>query len=64
MAEEAGWAILDFRRPVSLADRLNRPVPIISGATVTAAVGAGIAWVLMRKKKAERQGPLRAFLGK
>jgi HAD superfamily hydrolase (TIGR01490 family) len=51
LAEERGWPILDFRRQVSLAERLVRPVPIISGATVTAAIGAGIAWAMLRKKK-------------
>jgi HAD superfamily hydrolase (TIGR01490 family) len=63
LAEERGWPILDFRRQVSLAERLARPVPIISGATLTAAIGAGIAWALLRKKKVEERGPLRGWLG-
>lgn len=51
IAEEREWPILDFRRPVSLADRLVRPVPILSGATIAAAIGAGIAWAILRRKK-------------
>jgi len=51
-AEERGWPILDFKRQVSLASRLTRPVPLISGATVAGLVGAAIAWGLLRKKKA------------
>lgn len=50
-AEEREWPILDFRRQVSLAKRLTRPVPLISGATVATVIGAGIAWALLRKKK-------------
>ena len=50
-AEERGWPILDFQRQVSLARRLTRPVPLISGATVTGLVGAGIAWALIRSKR-------------
>jgi HAD superfamily hydrolase (TIGR01490 family) len=51
IAEERGWPILDFRRQVSLTERLARPVPIISGATVATVIGAAIAWSLLRKKK-------------
>lgn len=50
-AEERGWPILDFRRQVSLADRVMRPVPLISGATVAALVGAAVVWVLLRSRK-------------
>jgi len=51
IAEQRGWPILDFRRQVSLAKRLTRPVPLISGATVASVIGAGIAWAVLRKKK-------------
>ncbi len=51
LAEERSWPILDFRRQVSLAKRLTRPVPLISGATVAGVIGAGIAWAMIRKKK-------------
>jgi len=50
-AEERGWPILEFRRRVSLAKRLTQPVPLISGATLAAVIGAGIAWALMRKRR-------------
>jgi HAD superfamily hydrolase (TIGR01490 family) len=64
LAEERQWPILGFKREVSLAERLTQPVPLISGATVATAIGAAIAWAMVKKKKAERQGPLRAFFGK
>ena len=64
LAEERQWPILDFKREVSLTERLTQPVPLISGATIATVIGAAIAWSLLRKKKAERQGPLRAFLGR
>ncbi|MEE9297964.1 MAG: HAD-IB family hydrolase [Acidimicrobiia bacterium] len=51
LAEERDWPVLDFRRQVSLAKRLTRPVPLISGATVTTVIGAGIAWAMLRKNK-------------
>jgi HAD superfamily hydrolase (TIGR01490 family) len=50
-AEEEGWPVLEFRRQVTIGSRLTRPVPLISGATVTAAIGAGVAWLLLRGKK-------------
>jgi len=51
VAEERGWPILEFQRQVSLAQRLTRPVPLISGATVAAVVGAAVAWALLRKRR-------------
>ncbi len=52
VAEEEGWPILEFRRKVSLRTRLARPVPIISGATLTLALGflVGLAIVRSRRK--------------
>lgn len=51
VATERGWPILEFRRQVSLAKRLTRPVPLISGATIAGAVGAALLWVLARRRK-------------
>jgi HAD superfamily hydrolase (TIGR01490 family) len=51
LAEENDWPILDFKRQVSLAERLTKPVPLISGATVATVIGAAIAWMLLRKRK-------------
>jgi len=51
IAEERGWPMLEFRRQVSLAKRLARPVPIISGATVATVIGAAIAWAMIRKRR-------------
>lgn len=51
IAEERGWPVLEFRRQVSLAKRLARPVPIISGATVATVIGAAIAWTMVRKRR-------------
>jgi len=50
-AEERGWPILEFRRQVTIGSRLTKPVPVISGATLTAAIGAGVVWLLLRGKK-------------
>lgn len=62
LAEERGWPILDFKREVSLTERLTQPVPLISGATVATVAGAAIAWAMIRKKKAQKKG-LRGLLG-
>ncbi len=51
VAEERGWPILDFRRQVSLTERLAKPVPIISGATVATVAGAALAWVMLRRRR-------------
>jgi HAD superfamily hydrolase (TIGR01490 family) len=51
IAEQRGWPILEFQRQVSLARRLTRPMPLISGATVAAVIGAAIAWGMMRKRR-------------
>ncbi|HEX9978881.1 MAG TPA: HAD-IB family hydrolase [Acidimicrobiia bacterium] len=52
LAEQRGWPVLEFRRQVSLAKRLTRPVPLISGATVAMVIGAAIAWAMVRKRRA------------
>ena len=51
IAEERGWPILAFQRQVSIGSRLTRPVPLISGATVTAALGAGAVWLLLKQRR-------------
>ena len=50
IAEEREWPILEFQRPVSLESNLTKRVPLISGATVGAAlVGAAAVAVLRRR---------------
>jgi HAD superfamily hydrolase (TIGR01490 family) len=61
LAEEREWPILDFKREVSLSERLTQPVPLISGATVATAIGAAVAWMLIRRKKAEQKGFVRSL---
>lgn len=48
--ETRDWPILEFNRQVSIGNRLARPVPIISGATVAALAGVAIVWVLTRNR--------------
>ena len=55
IAEKRSWPVLEFRRRVSLAKRLTQPVPLISGATVAAIIGAGITWAILRKKRSQRR---------
>ena len=50
-AEEHGWPILEFSRQVGLTSRLTRPVPLISGATFAAGLGALAVWILVRKNR-------------
>jgi HAD superfamily hydrolase (TIGR01490 family) len=50
-AEAEGWPILEFTRQVGLTTRLTRPVPLISGATVMAGLGALAVWILTRRKR-------------
>lgn len=50
IAEERGWPILEFQRPVSLDSNLSKSVPLISGATIGAALlGAAVAVLLRRR---------------
>ncbi len=51
-AEENDWPIVEFTRPVSLRTRLRQPVPIISGATVVAAVLGAIGMALLKRSRA------------
>jgi HAD superfamily hydrolase (TIGR01490 family) len=48
IAEERSWPIVEFQRPVSLGS--PRRVPIISGATVAAAVAGAVAMALLRRR--------------
>jgi HAD superfamily hydrolase (TIGR01490 family) len=50
-AEDHGWPILEFRRRVSLTERLTQPVPLISGATLALAIGAAVAWAVLRRRR-------------
>ncbi|MDQ1689215.1 MAG: hypothetical protein QOK42_2190 [Frankiaceae bacterium] len=53
-AAERGWPILEFRRPVSLRDRLGRlsaPSPRMAGAAVGAGMVAGVAWWVTRRTR-------------
>ena len=49
--EEYDWPILEFSRQVGLTTRLTKPVPLISGATLMAGIGALAIWILTRRKK-------------
>jgi HAD superfamily hydrolase (TIGR01490 family) len=50
-AEERNWPILEFSRQVGLTSRLTRPVPLVSGATVAAGLGAAAVWLLVRRRQ-------------
>jgi HAD superfamily hydrolase (TIGR01490 family) len=49
VAQKRGWPVLEFSRDVSLP-RLPRPSPVLSGATVTAAVAGAVAYALLRRR--------------
>ena len=51
VADERGWPSIEFQRKVSLRTRLARPVPIISGATLSLAIGVLIGVAILRRKK-------------
>jgi len=50
IAEEREWPILEFQLEVSVIPRIPRPTPLVSGATVFAAIGAGVAYALLRRR--------------
>ena len=56
LAEERGWPVVEFARPVTLRSRLAtlpRPAPAISGtALVTAVAGIITLWVLKTRQRA------------
>ena len=56
-AEEHGWQIRDFRRPVRLRSRLPtvpKPRPSVAAAAGAVAIGVVMAWVVFRSRAAER----------
>ncbi|HSF84124.1 MAG TPA: HAD-IB family hydrolase [Acidimicrobiia bacterium] len=50
IAEERDWPVLEFQRPVSLESNFGRRVPLISGATVGAALLGAAVTVLLRRR--------------
>jgi HAD superfamily hydrolase (TIGR01490 family) len=58
-AEERGWQIQDFRRPVRLRTRIAQAVPpakpSIAAAAGVVAVAAVLVWVMMRSRVAARR---------
>lgn len=52
IAETNEWPIVYFTREVSLGSRLRKPVPIISGATVVAALLGAIGMALLKRRAA------------
>jgi HAD superfamily hydrolase (TIGR01490 family) len=50
VAEERDWPILEFQRPVSLESNLSRNVPLISGATIGAALIGAAAAILLKRR--------------
>ena len=58
-AEQRGWQIRDFRRPVRLRKRLPRvpsPPPRVAAVTASALLAAVIGWLYLRRVAAARQG--------
>jgi phosphoserine phosphatase len=57
-AEERGWQVRDFRRPVRLRTRIAQavppPRPSIAAAAGAAAVAAVLAWVVLRSRMHRR----------
>jgi HAD superfamily hydrolase (TIGR01490 family) len=52
VAEERDWPIKEFQLPVSVRSRLPAPTPVISGATIAAAVIGAVAYALLRRREA------------
>ncbi|CAN5516473.1 MAG: HAD family hydrolase [Acidimicrobiia bacterium] len=52
IAEEREWPILEFQRPVSLRTPLHQNVPLISGATIGAALLGGLVTIAILRKRA------------
>jgi hypothetical protein len=59
-AEERGWQIRDFRRPVRLRTRIANAVPppkvSIAAAVGATAVAAVLVWVALRSRVAQHHG--------
>ena len=61
LAEERGWRVRDFRRPVRLRTRIAATVPApkppVAAAVGVAAVAVVVGWVILRSRlSGERQG--------
>lgn len=58
-AQERGWEVMEFTKPVRLRDRVSVPslptTAMVAGATAAATVGALVAWRVARRPKAGRQ---------
>jgi HAD superfamily hydrolase (TIGR01490 family) len=52
VAEERDWPVLEFQRPVSLESPLTRRGPLLSGATIGAALLGAAAAALLRRRTA------------
>ncbi len=52
IAEERDWPIKEFQLPVSVGSWIPTPTPIISGATIGAAIIGAIAYALLRRRDA------------
>jgi len=50
VAEEREWPILEFQLPVSVGSRLPARTPMISGATIAAALIGALAYALLRRR--------------
>ena len=50
-AEEEGWAVLEFDRPVALGDRVPLNRGWVAAATLTAAVGVGVITLARRLRR-------------
>ena len=67
-AEERGWQIRDFRRPVRLRSRIAKAVPppkvSIGAAVGAAAVAAVLVWVVLRSRVSPARRRLRLARGR
>ena len=58
-ADQRGWQVRDFRRPVRLRNRIassvRKPNPPIAIAFGVAAVAAVLGWVVLRQKLSPRR---------
>jgi phosphoserine phosphatase len=50
-AEEEGWMVLEFDRPVALGDRVPLNRDWVTAATLTAAVGVGVITLVRRLRR-------------
>ena len=61
VAEERGWQIRDFRRPVRLGTRIAaavpRPRPPVAAAAAALVLAAILGWVAIRSRLGERERP-------